>query len=87
MPGGKSPRHALNLSEGKHSQLPTMPYHLTLTSSSVYNSSHQRTAVFIDYNYLNTVQNWNEAKSRTITLSFSGANARFCGAIAKVFLG
>ena len=49
MSGGKSldmPRTPYRASEGKHSQQPIMPYHLTLTSSSVHHSSHQRTALF-----------------------------------------
>ena len=33
--------------EEKHLQQLTMPYHLTLTSSSVYQLSHHRTALFL----------------------------------------
>ena len=44
MPEGKSPldmpRTLYWVSEGKNSQQPTMSYHLTLTSSSVYHLSH-----------------------------------------------
>ena len=44
IPGGKSPRHAPKplLGEWKKTHLKnTMPYHPTLTSSSVHYSSHQ----------------------------------------------
>ena len=37
------PRTPYRASEGKRSQLPTMPYHTTLPSSSVHHSSHQLT--------------------------------------------
>ena len=34
------------VSEGKHAQQPTMPYHPTLASSSVHHLSHQWTVLF-----------------------------------------
>ena len=39
------PRSPYWSSEGNHFQKPTMPYHPSLTSSSVHNSSHQWTAL------------------------------------------
>ena len=52
MPGVNSldmPITPYQASEEKHSQQPTMPYHPTLTSSSVHHSSHQWTALFLLY--------------------------------------
>ena len=43
------PRTPYWASEVKHSQKPTMAYDLTLTSSSVYYSSHQWNALFLSY--------------------------------------
>ena len=46
MPEGKSPR-PYRVSEKKPTQQPTMPYHPTLTPSSVHHSSHRWTALFL----------------------------------------
>ena len=50
MPGGKFPIYAQNplLGEWRETmEQPTMPFHLTLTSSSLHHSSHHRTALFL----------------------------------------
>ena len=58
------------MSEGKHSQQLTMPYNPTLTSSSVHNSSHQRTALFLSY-YIAMLPKWPLVRKSDVKQEFT----------------